>query len=336
MKNIDLSIITVNWNTKELLLNCIGSAYQTIKRCSFEYIVVDNGSADGSTEALRSQYPDVILIENTLNTGSTRANNQGLSRGRGRYLMMLNSDTVLTEEAVDRLVEFMESHPEAGAAGGQLLNRDGSRQNSFDSFPTLLTELTNKSLLKILFPQRYLHKTTKFDKPVEVDQVISACVIMRREVIAQVGLLDERFFLFFEETDWALRIREAGWRIFHVPSARIYHLQGQSAKQKLALARIEFFRSRYQYFGKHFGKNRYRLLYFGLTIKLAVNLFINLIGMAATMGISRSIGRKVYVYSHLLWWHLMGCPKHTGLNPCHQVRDDIFKVQNDRGRGLSE
>lgn len=315
MGNIDLSIITVNWNTKELLFNCIESAYRTIKRHSFEYIVIDNGSVDGSVAALRSRYPGVMLIENASNTGSTRANNQGLSAGKGRYLMMLNSDTILTEEAVDRLVEFMDRHPEAGAAGGQLLNRDGSRQNSFDSFPTLLTELTNKSLLKMLFPRRYLHKNAKFEKPVEVDQVISACVIARREVIEQVGLLDERFFLFFEETDWALRIRKAGWSIFHVPSAQIYHLQGQSAKQKLALARIEFFRSRYQYFEKHFGKNSYRLLYYGLTVKLIIDLFINLIGMIATLGISRSIRRKVYVYGHLLRWHLQGCPEQVGLNP---------------------
>ena len=235
--------------------------------------------------------------------------------------MMLNSDTVLTDGAADDLIEFMDTHPMAGAAGGQLLNRDGSRQNSFETFPTLLTELTNKSLLKWIFPKRYLNKNRDYAIPVEVDQVIGACLIVRREVIKDVGLLDERFFLFYEETDWAFRIWKSGWKIFHVPSARIYHIQGQSAKQRLPLARIEFFRSRYQYFEKHCGRKRSLMLYYGLIIKLIADLFINLAGVIITLGLSRSVGSKVYVYSNLLWWHLKGRPELVGLKGL----DGIFR-----------
>lgn len=310
---IDLSIITVNWNTRDLILNCIESVYRTIKRHSFEYIIVDNGSVDRSIDAIRSIYPEVILIENSSNIGYARANNQGLSAGRGRYLMMLNSDTILTDDAVDTLIEFMESHPEAGAAGGQLLNRDGSRQNSIDTFPTLLTELTNKGLLRLLFPYRYRNKNIYYDRPIEVDQVIGACILVRSKVLEQVGLFDEKFFLFFEETDWEYRVRKVGWKIFHVPSVRIYHLQGKSAGKRPVLSRIEFFRSRYRYFEKHFGENMRRLLYFGLILKLTVDLLLNLIAIIAIIGISRSIRKKVSVHGHLLWWHLRGCPEDAGL-----------------------
>ena len=322
INNIDLSIITVNWNTRDILLNCIESAYKTIKKHSFEYIVIDNGSTDRSSEAVRSNYPDVIQIINKDNIGFSKASNMGLSAGKGRYLMLLNSDTILTDNAADSLIGFMDDHPEAGAAGGQLLNKDGSRQNSFDISPTLITELSNKSLLRLLFPGRYLNKNLIFDKPAEVDQIIGACIIIRHEVAEQVGLLDERFFIFFEETDWAYRIRKSGWKIFHVPSARIYHLQGQSAIKKLALARTEFFRSRYQYFDKHFGKGKCLVLFYGLMVKLAINLLLNLLGIIITLGCSSAIREKVFVYSHLLWWHLKGCPENVGLKLSNTVNQN--------------
>ncbi|MEI7673179.1 MAG: glycosyltransferase family 2 protein, partial [Deltaproteobacteria bacterium] len=208
-----ISIIVVNWNTRELLRKCLESVGTTIRSLSYEIIVVDNASTDGSVAMLREKFPQVCVIENLENRGFGTANNQALRIMTGRYALLLNSDAILTENAVSELFACMENHPDAAMACGQLLNADGSRQNSIAAFPSLLTLMTNMSLLEYLFPRRFPSKRYSHSEIVEVDSGIGACLIVRREAMDSVGLFDERYHFFFEETDWAYRMRRAGWKI---------------------------------------------------------------------------------------------------------------------------
>ncbi|MBN1545047.1 MAG: glycosyltransferase family 2 protein [Syntrophaceae bacterium] len=298
----DISIIIVNWNTKELLKNCLDSIVRTVRDVSYEIIVVDNGSRDGSVEMLKSVFPHVRLIENSRNLGFAAANNQGLRVMCGRYALLLNTDTVLQENAVRELFSFMESCPEAAMACGQLLNADGSKQNSIACFPTLVTLLTNTPLLEYLMPEKYPSKRHHYKRPIEVDSGIGACLIVRKKAVDAVGELDERYFFFFEETDWAYAMKKAGWKIFHVPTAFIYHLQGQSIGNDVH-SRISFYRSRYLFFQKWYATPYYRLVAGIIFFRLAVNWLFTSAATVITIGLIKRIRNKQAVYSHLIVWH---------------------------------
>lgn len=304
---MDLSIIIVNWNTRDLLRRCLASVAETVRGLSYEVIVVDNASSDGSTAMLRSEFPTVRRIENSENRGFGAANNQAMRLMEGRYALLLNSDAVLTEGAVRALFDFMEAEPAAAMAGGQLLNADGSRQNSIAAFPNLLTLLTNAPLLELLFPRRFPSKRQTYPGPVAVDSVIGACFIVRKAAIAAVGMFDERYFFFFEETDWARQMRTAGWKVWHVPAARIYHLQGQSIGGNLR-SRIAFYRSRYQYFHKWESPAMYALIRAVIVLRLGVNWLLTSLGAAATLGLNGRLRERSALYGRLLLWHLRGCP----------------------------
>ena len=161
----DLSVIIVNWNTRELLLNCLDSFYRTVKGLTFEIFVVDNGSDDGSADSVRRAYPEIELIQNQRNLGFARANNEALRKSTGRYALLLNTDVILTDGAVESLVEFMDRNPTVGIAGGQLINVDGSKQNSFDNFPSLAAEGLNKSLLRMSFSEKIFKKASQIQLP---------------------------------------------------------------------------------------------------------------------------------------------------------------------------
>lgn len=304
---MDLSIIIVTWNTAALLRRCLQSIAETVQGLACEVIVVDNASSDGTAAMLREAYPWVRLIANAENRGFGAANNQALRLMAGRYALLLNSDTVLTDSAVRVLFDFMERTPAAAMAGGQLLNADGSRQNSIAAFPTPLTLLTNMPLLEALFPRRFPSKRHDYPGPIEVDSVIGACLMVRKSAIDRVGMLDERYFFFFEETDWARQMRAAGWKVFHVPAARIYHLQGQSIGRSVR-SRIAFYRSRYQYFEKWESAGTYRLVRAILWLRLAANALLTSLAVVLTLGLRRELRDKAAVYGSLLAWHLRGCP----------------------------
>ncbi len=304
---MDVSIIIVNWNTRELLGRCLASVGTTVQNLSCEIIVVDNASTDGSVAMVKERFPEVHLIENSENRGFGAANNQALRIMTGRYALLLNSDTVLTEKAVAELFSCMENHSEAAMACGQLLNADGSRQNSVAAFPTLLTLMTNISLLELLFPRRYPSKRYIHVGPVEIDSGIGACLLVRREAIDAVGLFDERYFFFFEETDWAYRMRRAGWKVLHVPTALIYHFQGQSIGRSIR-SRIEFYRSRYQFFQKWRSRLYYWSVRVVIPVRLAVDWLLTSLGVLLTLGLLRKLRDKWVVYGKLLLWHVRGCP----------------------------
>lgn len=310
---MDLSIIIVNWNTKDLLLHCLESLYQGVKGIEKEILVVDNGSSDGSVGAVREKFPGVRLIENPVNLGFAKANNQALSLGKGGYSLLLNPDTRVKAEAIPHMLTFMNSHPEAALVGAQLLNADGSKQNSIANFPSLATELLNKSLLRWLFPEKFPGKERDYAGPVEVDSVIGACMLVRREAVEKVGLLDEEYFLFLEETDWCYRMKKAGWKIYHIPQAEIFHFQGKSAEAEKGKARIEYYRSRYHYLKKNRGNLQSFVLFTGLIIKLSVELVFATIACMFTLFMVKKWKTKLSTYLYLMWWHLRLCPETMGL-----------------------
>ncbi len=311
---MDVSIIIVNWNTRELLLNCLSSVLATTSGLAIETIVVDNGSKDGSSEAVRKAFSAVTIIQNDRNRGFARANNQALAGAAGRYFLLLNSDAALTEGSLQGLVSFMDRTPDAGVAACQYIDTDGSRQNSFDNFPTLATELFNKTILKLLFPARYPSKRRVYREPIGVDSVIGACMLVRAEAVRQVGVLDEAYFFFLEETDWCYRMRRAGWRVYHLPGIRVYHLQGKSKEQSPVSAWIEYYRSLYLFFKKNRGGFSYSVLRAGKALKLAVNLLLVSLGIACTLGMNAGLMRRFRIYSGLLMWHVRGCQEGEGLS----------------------
>jgi hypothetical protein len=300
---MDISIIIVNWNTRDLLRNCLESVHKTVHEITYEIIVVDNASQDGSVAMLRESYPRVHVIQNAENRGFGAANNQAMRIMAGRYALLLNSDTILKDNAVRELFAFMEAHPDAAMACGQLLNADGSKQNSMANFPNLFTLMVNTPLLEYLLPGRYPSKRHHYNKPIEIDSAIGACMMVRKEAIDEVGMFDERYFFFFEETDWAYQMKQAGWKIYHVPTAFITHLQGQSIGRN-PRGRIEFYRSRYQYFRKWKSGPYYVLVRGVIFLRLCVNWLLTSAANLFSLGMSRNLRDKWVVYSRLILWHL--------------------------------
>ncbi len=329
---MDISVIIVNWNTRGSLLGCLESVYAGLTdNTTHEVIVVDNGSSDGSAQEVRGAYPEVILIENQKNLGFARANNQALRIAKGQFHVLLNTDVRLAPGALTTLLDFIHQRPEVGMVGGQLLNRDGSRQNSFSAFPSLLTELFNKSLLKILFPWWFPGKYRAFRGPTKVDSLIGACMVVRATTVREIGLMDEAFFFFFEETDWCLRMSKAGWDIYVVPEARIFHGQGCSVEQDKKNAALEYSRSRYLYFKKHKRPLETWILRAGLWVKLLVNLSWATLLWALTLGRLEEFSRRLATLLHILLWHLKRCPRWMGLGDA-QARLNLFDMVNGKAR----
>jgi len=299
---VDLSVIIVNYNARELLRKCLDSIYSTINDLTFEIIVVDNASGDGSLDLLEREYPRAIRIGNGENRGFGAANNQGFAIMKGKYALLLNTDAVLTDGAVSKLWSFIESQPRAAIVCGQLLNADGSKQNSVATFPTLLTLLINPSFLEYIFPRRYPSKRYEHREPLEIESAIGACLLIRKKALDEVGFFDERYFFFFEETDLAYTLRRAGWKVYQVPDAFIYHLQGRSIGHNVR-SRIEFYRSRYSYLRKWHSALYYYLAGGIIITRLVVNWTLNLAAMAFTLGLVQGVRRKWITYSQLICWH---------------------------------
>jgi GT2 family glycosyltransferase len=250
----DLSIIVVNWNTCRLLEACLQSVEAARHDLSVEVFVVDNGSTDGSVDLVRQRFPAVELIANASNRGFSAANNQAVERARGRYLLLLNSDAAVETDALPTLVAYADEHPEAGVIGPKLLNPDGTLQPSGGRFPTPAS--TVASLLGMNWLTGRPHYGTKrdYDRPAEVDEVSGAAMLIRRGVIDQIGGLDEGFAWGYEDVDFCLRARRAGWRVSYVPAARVVHQWGASQRLAPAPTILKAIAGRRRYFEKHYGR----------------------------------------------------------------------------------
>lgn len=253
---MDVSIIIVSWNTRDLLRRCLHDALAASAGLAVEILVVDNGSTDGSQDMVRDQFPLVQLITNEANIGFVRANNQAIEQARGEYVLLLNSDAFLAPDALHHLHAFMHQHPQAGAVGPRLSYADGSLQRSCTAFPTLFTELCLMLQLDRLFPRSKLFahfwlSGWDYSTVREVDVIMGACLLVRRAAIERVGLLDERFFMYSEEVDWCYRLRQAGWQLYVVPQAQAVHIWGGSTGTARVELFVQLFRSRVLFFSKH-------------------------------------------------------------------------------------
>lgn len=324
-----LTVIIINWNTKEDLLSSLSSVEEALGAVEKEVFVIDNGSKDGSPEAVRREHPWVTVVENETNLGFARAANLALRQMKGRYALLLNPDTQLKKGMAERLISFMDDHPMAGVVGPQLLNSDGPKQNSIANFPTLATELLNKSLLRWLLPKTFPGKERNYAEPIEVDSVIGACMMVRQEAIREVGLLDENYFLFLEETDWCYRMKKAGWRIYHFPQAEVIHFQGKSAGAKKGRARLEYYRSRYHFFKKNRGRIQWVILLMGGLIRLLFELIFMATACVMTLFTVEEWRKKLSVLAYVMWWHVRFCPEGMGLkqgrasNPKPQIPNKL-------------
>ena len=253
-----LSVIIVNWNVRDLLQRALASVYASWDdKPGLEIIVVDNASHDDSVAMLHADFPDVHVIANTENRGFPGGNNQGLAAATGDFLLLLNPDTEIVADALPRMVEYLQAHPDAGMVGPQLLNPDGSVQSSRRRFPTLPVLFLESTWLEKLAPRkllRYYYAQEQPDNVIQdVDWITGAAMLTRREAVAQVGCMDEGFFMYSEELDWCRRIREAGWRVVYFPEARIVHHEGKSSEQVVPARHIYFQSSKVRYTRKYHG-----------------------------------------------------------------------------------
>lgn len=253
---MDLSISIVNWNTCNLLDQCISSIQKASPGIEYEIIVVDNASSDNSVQMLKDKHPDVIVVVNSDNAGFASANNQAYARSSGRYFMLLNPDTICLSESLSELVHFMDANPSAGVAGPLVLNQDRSLQYSWARFPSLSSECMGK-LDRLIMPQRICPETAEQTRnvgPFQTDWVGGCALAARRNAIEQIGLMDDSLFMYSEETDWCLRFHKAGWTIHVDPLAEIVHLGGQSSMQVADNCVGHLFNSKIAYFRKHHGQ----------------------------------------------------------------------------------
>ena len=252
---MDLSVVIVNWNTRELLAQCLESIFGARPEQDIEVFVIDNASSDSSSDMVRERFPQVRLIENDQNVGFARANNQAIRSSDGRYVLLLNSDTSVNPGAFDALVGFMDSYPQAGASGARLLNLDSSLQYSCSPAPSLGGEFKRLFHLPGVRSDGYypMH-TWDQSRARQVDVILGACLMLRHQALDQVGLLDEDYFMYSEEVDLCHRIKAAGWELYWVPQAQVVHLGGQSTRQVSEAMFLHLYQAKLIYFRKQHGR----------------------------------------------------------------------------------
>jgi len=282
---VDLSVIIVNYNTCELTVQALHSVYRSDTSFAFEVILVDNHSSDGSVDTIRKQFPELTLIANDDNVGFAKANNQGIRLARGRYVLLLNSDTVIKPNTLETMLRFMDANPGVGSSGCKIVLPDGSLDKACKrGFPTPLASFYYAFGFSRLFPKvphfnqyqlGYLDENEQYP----VDCLVGAFMLVRKEAIDQVGGLDESFFMYGEDVDWCYRIKQAGWGIHYYPYTTIVHYKGASSRRKPFKIIYEFHRAMILFHNKHYRK-RYNPLvnsavYAGVGVKLLTAILKN-------------------------------------------------------------
>ena len=255
---MDISIIIVNWNTKEHLHHCLNSLTNA-NDYTQEIIVVDNCSSDGSPEVIEKEYHQVRLIKNEANLGFAKANNIGIATSRGKYVALVNSDVIVLDDCIERLIEFMDKNPSVGMAGPRILNADHTLQVSCRHFPTIWKNLCQVLALNMVFAKSSLFaepmmKYWAHDAERKVD-VLSGCFwMLRRAALDEVGLLDESFFIYGEDIDWCRRFHDSRWDVMFYPGAEAIHFGGASSSNAPIRFYLEMQKADLQYWRKHHGK----------------------------------------------------------------------------------
>lgn len=284
---MDLSVVIVNYNTKKLTIDCIQSVLKSKLNFQYDIFVVDNASSDGSVEQIKSEFPNVHVISNKENVGFSKANNQAIKACSSRYVLLLNSDTIVNENTLDEMIRYMDEETNVGAVGCEVNLPDGTLDKACHrGFPTPEASLYYMIGLakKIPNSSKYnsYHKSyMNMHEVHDIDCLVGAFMMVRREAFEQVGLLDEEFFMYGEDIDWCYRIKEAGWRIVYNPTVSIVHYKGASSRRKPFKIVYEFHRAMYLFHKKHF-KTKYNFLvngvvYTGITLKLTFATISNLL-----------------------------------------------------------
>ena len=281
-----ISIIIVSWNVREDLVKCLDSIYKNPPSKKYEIVIVDNASADDTVKTIKNDYKKVVVIENKTNSGFSAANNLGIKKTSGQYLFLLNPDTIVCKNSIDVLAEILDKYEDAGACGPRLFNPDGTDQIAVGSVPTFRALLYGKTILRSLGIFRRHYKSLKhvdfdYEKQAEMEQLSGAAVMVRSSVIKEIGLMDETFFMYYEDIDLFLRIRKAGWKLLYVPAAKIIHSGGKSSDQVSWAKHMMMYESLFIFLKKHKGK--FQTWLFGLLFKPLVilkeieNIFSSLI-----------------------------------------------------------
>ena len=325
--NPEITIAFLNYNTADELIRAIDSVPEACGDIDYHLTVIDNCSTDDSVEKLKryDDKIDVLALEN--NFGFAAGFNKIFSHINTPYYFLLNSDIILSPGCIKKLLAKIKQNQNIGLAGVKLIREDGSSQTSFGKFPSLASELINRSL----WQKNYARKITDYGQRIaghdtsltdasenpefyDVDCIIGAAMFLPRSTFDKVGGMDEDFFFFLEETDWCKRIQNAGLIVAHFPDIEVVHLQGKAANKVPVKARIEFHRSRLHYFKKHYGNFPVALLWIGSLLRLIINFVIMFLLTIITLGKSEKIKNKMKLYAGVFLWYLKGCPKNGGLN----------------------
>jgi GT2 family glycosyltransferase len=291
---VDLSIIIVNYNTCDLLRDSLHSAYASEGGFGYEVIVVDNHSTDNSVAMVRQEFPQAKLICNDVNCGYACANNLGLRAAQGEYLLLLNPDTVLPADGLQHMLMFMEQHPDAGVAGAKLVLADGSLDLACRrSFPTLDVALYRLMGLSKRYPDsprfnRYNLGYLDPDQVAEVDSVVGAFMLIRREALEQAGLFDERFFMYAEDIDLCYRIKvDHGWKVYYNPEVQVTHFKSQATTKRWIPMTIQFYRAMWLFHLKHYAQRTFFVLNWAAALGL-----VGLCGLALVLNALRPAERR--------------------------------------------
>lgn len=283
---MDLSVIVVSYNTKDLLEQTIESVVKTTSNINYEIIVSDNDSTDGSPEMVKAKFPKVRLIENKANWGFSKGNNIAIKKAKGRYILLLNSDTVVKKDCLEKSLRYMDGHKDVGVLGCKVVLPSGELDHACKrGFPTPEASLYYMLGFHKFFPRNpkygaYLASHIRDDQVAEVDALMGAFMMLPREVIGQVGMLDENFFMYGEDLDWCYRIKAAGYKVIYYPKAEIIHYKGSSSKKKRGKTIYEFHRAMILFYNKHYKKDYNPfitlLVYGGVGFRMILTYMMNI------------------------------------------------------------
>ena len=267
-KEIKISIIIPSWNTKDLLRNCLKSLGS-----SYEIIVVDNNSTDGTVKMIEKEFPYILLIKNKKNVGFGAANNQGMRKAKGDYLLLLNSDTIVKNRAPLVMAQYLKNNNDVGVVGPRLLNKDGTLQPSAGPFPDL------KISFIMLFLEHWMGDLVRssFKKTKEVDWVMGAAFMIKKEILNKVGFMDEGLFMYMDEVEWSFRIKKAGYKVVFYPQVEITHLGGASSKTGRKDPILNIYRGLIYFYKKHYSGWQLVILKIMLKLKATLSYLLGLI-----------------------------------------------------------
>jgi GT2 family glycosyltransferase len=310
-ETLDLSVVIVSWNTRDVLRNCLESVFKGLGELSAEVIVVDNASTDHSAQMVAHEFPRVRLIDNYANLGFAAANNQGIRIARGAHVLLLNPDTLVIGDALEKTLAYAQAHPDAGVVGCQVLESATKVQRTCFRDPSPLNTFMWVTGFSALFPRsriagRAAYGPWQRDGERDVDVISGMFMLVRREAIDQVGLMDEEYFVFAEEADWCRRFRDAGWRCVFAPVARILHVDGGSKSTEQANARmyVQMQKSVLRFHRKHLGAARWVLA----KVLFATSMTARAAWwrLAAALGAGDGCRRKARLSAAAARFHLLG------------------------------